>query len=256
MSIFSFLKGRSLSQHILFALIALFLLFFIWLRLLSVFTLHNKHIEVPNYIDVNIDKIDSITESNNLRYIILDSIFDRNRPKGIVVNQDPMPFSLVKKKRRIYLTINSVESEKVLFPDIYDFSLRQAISKLENIGLEIGKLEYRPDIATNKVLDFSVNGIKIKKGQELYVGTIIDLIVGQGLSKKSVLIPNLVGLNRIEANIILKSTSLNIGSEFFAENIEDSSSAIIYKQYPVGNDENMLYIGSSIDLFFKNPKEQ
>lgn len=256
MNIFSFLRGRSLSQHIIFASITLFLLFFIWLKLLSVFTLHNKHIEVPNYLDVNIENIDSITESNNLRYVILDSIFDRNRPKGIVVNQDPPPFSLVKKKRRIYLTINSLDSEKVIFPDIYDFSLRQAISKLENIGLEIGKLEYRPDIATNKVLDYSVNGIKIKSGQELYAGTIIDLIVGQGLSKKSVVVPNLLGLNRVEANIILKSTSLNMGSEFFADNIDDSAVAIIYKQYPIGNDDNMLYIGSSIDLFFKNPKEK
>ena len=45
------------------------------------------------------------------------------------------------------------------FPDIFDLTLRQAVSKLEKNGLQVGTLEYRPDIATNKVLDFKVNGI-------------------------------------------------------------------------------------------------
>ena len=90
------------------------------------------------------------------------------------------------------------------FPDVFDLTLRQAVSKLEKNGLLVGKLEYRPDIATNKVLDFKVNGISIDIGQELYHGTTIDLIVGQGLGDEKVIIPNLVGLTRVEANIILK----------------------------------------------------
>ena len=162
----------------------------------------------------------------------------------------------VKANRRIYLTINSLDSRKVNFPDIYDLSLRQAISKLEKSGIEIGELEYRADIATNKVLDFKVNGIKIKKGQELYVGTVVDLVIGRGLSSQRVIIPNLVGLTRVEANIVLKSTSLNIGLEVLRSSVKDSLNAIIYKQYPIGDDNNMLNIGSSIDLYFENPENQ
>ena len=71
-------------------------------------------------------------------------------------------------------------------------------------------MEYRANIATNKVLDYKINGIKIEIGQELYVGTVIDLVVGKGLGKESVIIPNLIGLTRMEANIIIKSLSLNI----------------------------------------------
>ena len=186
----------------------------------------------------------------------IDSIFDRNRPKGIVVNQDPEPFTDVKKRRRIYLTINSLQSRKVSFPNIYDLSLRQATRKLEKADLEVGNLEYRADIATNKVLDFKVNGIKIDQNQELYVGTVIDLVVGKGLSHQSITVPNLVGLTRVEANIILKSTSLNIGAEIFKSSVEDSSLAIIYKQYPKSDGENKINIGSLIDLYFKNPSSK
>ena len=58
----------------------------------------------------------------------------------------------------------------------------------------------------------------------------------------------------MEANIILKSTSLNIGSEIFKSSVFDSSSAVIYKQFPRGNDDNTLNIGSAIDLFFDKVK--
>ena len=170
-----------------------------------------------------------------------------------MVNQEPEPLTHVKKNRRIYLTINSLQSRKVALPDIYDLSLRQAIRKLEKNGLEIGNLEYRADIATNKVLDYKINGIKAEIGQELYIGTVVDLVVGKGLSKQSVVVPNLIGLTRVEANIILKSTSLNIGLEVFKSSVNDSTSAIIYKQFPIG-DINTLQIGSAIDLFFENVK--
>ena len=250
---FSFLKRKPLFKHIFLSSLTLLLLFFIWLKFLNFYTLHDNFIRVPNFLDLSISKIDSITEAINIRYVIIDSISDMNRPKGIVVNQDPEPYVEVKKRRRIYLTINSLQAKRVSFPNIYDLSLRQAIRKLEKLGLEIGELEYRSDIATNKVLDFKVSGIQIKEGQELYVGTVIDLVVGKGLSNQRVTIPDLIGLTRDEVNIILKSTSLNIGSEIFKSSVEDSSSAIIYKQYPESNEESKINIGSLIDLYFENP---
>ena len=59
-----------------------------------------------------------------------------------------------------------------------------------------------------------INGLKINEGQELYVGSKIDLILGEGLKDEKVLIPNLIGLTREEANIIVKSKSINIGLKF------------------------------------------
>ena len=138
-------------------------------------------------------------------------------------------------------------------PDVFDLTLRQAVSELQKNGLEAGQLEYRANIATNKVLGFKVNGIEIEVGQELYYGTAIDLVVGQGLSSEKVAIPNLIGLSRVEANIILKSTSLNIGFEYFNNEVLDSNLAIIYKQYPQAGDLEKISVGSSIDLYFDFP---
>jgi len=250
----AFLKDKSFYKHTLLALITLVLLFFGWLKYLDYYTLHNKYIKVPDFNNLPISALDSMVEANDIRYVIIDSIFDNGKEKGIVVKQDPSPLTNVKRNRKIYLIINSLQSRKVDFPDIYDLSLRQAIRKLNKKGLEVGILEYRADIATNKVLDYKINGLKIEIGQELYYGTIVDLVIGKGLSKQSVVVPNLVGLTRFEANIVLKSTSLNIGSEIFKSSVIDSSTAVIYKQFPFAENDNTLNMGSVIDLFFQKIK--
>ena len=96
-----------------------------------------------------------------------------------------------------------------------------------------------------------VNGIAVKYRQELYYGTTIDLVVGQGLSNEKVAIPNLIGLSRAEASNILESVSLNVGLESFNNQVSDSNSVIIYKQYPEAGDTKEISIGSSIDLYFQ-----
>ena len=247
------IKDKEFYKHLLLAVITLVLLFLGWLKYLDYYTMHDKYIKVPDFNNMLITQLDSVVDANNIRYEIFDTVFDISRLKGIVVNQNPEPFTDVKKNRKVYLTINSLQSRKVLFPDIYDLSLRQAIRSLKNKGLEVGELEYRVNIATNKVLDYKINGIKVPIGKELYIGTIIDLVVGKGVGAESVIVPNLIGLTRMEANIILKSISLNIGSEVFTL-LKDSTSAIIYKQFPLGNDQNTLNIGSTIDLFFNQAK--
>ena len=172
---------KNFCRHLIFALATLIFLFLIWLVYLDFYTNHNNFIKVPDFHGIHVMELDSLVDSYDLRYLIIDSIFDKSKQKGIVVDQDPFADTDVKKNRKIYLTINSLKARKVSFPDVFDLTLRQAVSQLERNGFKIGKLEYRADIATNKVLAFKVNGVLIKIGQELYHGTIIDLVVGQGL---------------------------------------------------------------------------
>ena len=248
------LKDKKLYKNVVLAGIVLILLFVAWLKYLAIYTNHDDFILVPDFYDIEISSLDSLVYSYSLRYEIMDSIFDKSKLKGVVVNQDPLPNTKVKKNRKIYLTINSLQTRKVYFPDIYDLTLRQAVRKLNKNGLEVGKLTYRSDIATNKILNYKVNGINIDIGQELFHGTTVDLVVGKGLSSEKILVPNLIGLLRSEANIILKSTSLNIGLEYFSTAVLDSNSATIYKQYPSFTDGKEISIGSTLDLYFEVSK--
>lgn len=246
--------NKILFKNAFYALLTLPLLFFLYLKFLDIYTLHNKHILVPDYSNFHISQLDSISNENNIRYIIIDSVSDLEKPKGIVLNQIPKPNTKVKKKRRIYLTITETNTSVVKFPDVYDLTLRQALRQIELTGLLVGKLEYKSDIATNKILDFNVNGISIFEGQEILKGTTVNLVVGKGLSEEYVFVPDLIGLSRVEAHIVLKTSSLNIGSEFYDENCEDSTLAVVYKQTPTFENDNELKLGSTIDLFLKKPQ--
>ena len=255
-SSFSFFKDKSILKNFVIASITLPLLFFLYLKFLDVYTLHDRYISVPDYYGFNLNQLDSISEANNLRYVIIDSISDLNQPKGIVINQEPKANSKVKKKRRIYLTVTETNTSIVNFPDVYDLTLRQALRKIEIVGLTVGKLEYKSDIATNKILDFNVNGISIVAGQEILKGTIVNLVVGRGLSDEYVVVPDLIGLNRVAAHIVLKTSSLNIGTEFYDESCADTANAVIYKQTPPCDSQNQLKLGSTIDIFFINPENK
>jgi len=251
---FKLLKDKKLYKNVFLAGVVLILLFVGWLKYLAIYTNHDDFILIPELYDIEISSLDSLVYSYGLRYEIIDSIFDKSKLKGVVVNQDPLPNTKVKQNRKIYLTINSLQTRKVYFPDIYDLTLRQAVRNLKINGLEVGKLIYRSDLATNKILNYKVNGINIEIGQELYHGTTVDLVVGKGLSNEKILVPNLIGLLKTEANIILKSTSLNIGLEYFNPAVVDSNSATIYKQYPTYTDGKEISIGSALDLYFEVSK--
>ena len=95
--IINFFKNNIYLKHTTLALITLFILFFIWLYSLDIYTLHNKKILVPNFSNLTLDDVDSIAKAHNLRYIIIDSIYDRSRERGICVNQIPKDSSFVKK---------------------------------------------------------------------------------------------------------------------------------------------------------------
>ena len=129
------IKDKSLYKNLLLALITLFLLFFAWIKYLEIYTNHNDFIKVPDLTGIDITAMDSVFENLDLRYTVIDSIFDKSRKKGVVVNQDPSSEKYVKENRKIYLTINSLKSRKVVFPDIFDLTLRQAVRKLKKSGL-------------------------------------------------------------------------------------------------------------------------
>ena len=137
-------------KTIVYSALTLFALFFIWLKSLDIYTANNRHIQVPDFSGVHVSDLDSAFKKNKLRYIIIDSIFDKNTDKGVVVDQSPEPNFEVKKNRRIYLTINSLQRQRVYFPEIYDLTLRQAVKKLNDNKLVVGDLEYKVDIARNK----------------------------------------------------------------------------------------------------------
>ena len=250
-SFFSMFKNKVLYKQIIVTFCAMFLCFFLWLKYIDIYTHHDEYIVLPDFYGVHIQDLDSVCQEFDLRYIIIDSVFNKKVAKGTILEQDPIAGTNVKENRRIYFTINALQNKIVTFPDITDLSLRQAVRKLENLGLVVGELEYKPDLAKNVVLNQKVNGIKIKGGQELFIGTAVDLIIGSGLSDKTTSIPNLLDLDLRKAQTEIKIASLNLGAVIFDKGVTDSADALVYKQNPEVNEKRKVKLGTSIDIYLQ-----
>ena len=99
-----------------------------------------------------------------------------------MLDQLPHEGTQVKGGRTVYVTINSFSQKKVEVPYVAGRSLRQAKNMLEIAGLEIDRLVYQPDMATNYVLEQRVDGRPIEAGtkRQIEMGSGGDALCGRG----------------------------------------------------------------------------
>lgn len=229
--------------------IVLIIIINFWLKS---YTNHGNYITVPDFAGLQYDEVDAYAEQRDLEDVIIDSVYDHSKVKGSVISQDPLPNSLVKKNRKIYLTVVSLSAEMVKMPDLKDFTLRQAVATLESYGLKPGRLTYVPHIAINAVLKQEYKGKEIAPGKLIEKGSKINLILGQGLKDtQRTQVPFLLGKSREEAINLLHEASLNVGAEFY-ENGATQSKAFVSKQSPSYSESGSIDLGATIDLWFKS----
>jgi beta-lactam-binding protein with PASTA domain len=180
MDFFRFLGTKKFLKHLLGILAVTVVLTWIIFFFLRIYTQHGKYIDVPDLTGKNIDQIKTGDEYSDFEFVVIDSVFDLNQPKGAILHQDPFPGSRVKENRKIYLTIVSFFPEKTSMPDLKFLTLRQAISTLESLGLKVGRISYIPTFDADAVQQQRLNGQVILPGTKLDKGTLIDLTVGMG----------------------------------------------------------------------------
>ena len=252
MSLIKFLTGKLFLKNLALAILLSFLLILSTMLWLRIFTHHGKSRPVPDFYGTTVKDANDIATENKLLIFIIDSVYRTETVPGTIVDQNPVAGEKVKKNRRILLTINAVNPEVVVMPDVVGVSIRQAKAILENTGLEVGHLSYIPDLAINNVLKQKWNGLVIQEGDTIPKGTIIDLVLGTGLSNRKTIAPNLTGLIFYKARNKILSASLNIGAVLYDESVvteEDSVRAFIWKQNPVNDEENLIRLGSPMYLW-------
>ena len=252
MNFLKFLTTRKFLRHLgLAAAISLILLLgtLLWLRL---YTHHGQAIVVPDLAGLTVSEVDDVTSSRNLRFEIVDSVFSSEMPRGTVLKQNPRASTRVKKNRKIFLTMNAVNPEMVSMPRLEGLSIRQARLALQNAGLILGDIEYRPDYAVNNVLQQLHNDSVINEGTEIRKGEVIGLVLGMGLSNETTRIPDLLGTGLETAREIIADYYLNIGAVTYdesMENAEDSALAFIWRQYPEFDEFRRLNMGMEVDIW-------
>lgn len=182
--IIEFLK-QPLIKHLLLGVASFLVLIIIISFVLRFYTRHGEAYELADFTGMTIEQIENSEEASKFEIVVIDSIFVPNKPKGSVHLQDPPAGSLVKSGRKIYVTTVAFGMPKVAMPDLSDLSLRQATNTLQNIGLVVGDVVYKPSKFHNVVYEQIYKGRLIRPGTEIEQGSKITLVVGRDPSKES-----------------------------------------------------------------------
>lgn len=213
-------------------------------------TRHGARRTVPDFSGMPLVEAAETARRNDLELHINDSLFVPAYEGGIVLDQLPEGGVAVKPGRTVYLTINSYRQKRVGIPYVAGRSLRQAKNMLETAGLEIGELIYRPDMATNYVLEeyFEGRPVTPQSRLEAEMGSGITLYVGVEGGYGATVVPQLTGAPLQAAKSRLWESGLNVGRIDFDEgiNLLNQKDARVYIQTPTA--ERASALGSRVDL--------
>ncbi len=252
MSLKNFILSKVFVKNLGFAAVIVVGIVMILLIWLNFYTRHGQARPVPDFYGLTMEQAAKLAKKSKLRYQVIDSVYTTLVPRGCVAEQNPKPGFKVKKWRNIILTINAFHPEMVAMPNLVDLPKRQAILLIESSGLEIGLLKYKPDLSIDVVIEQLYNGKKVPEGDSLQKGSVIDMVLGKGLSNQRTPVPDLMGMNLEPARNKILVSSLNLGTYIYDNTIingEDTVKAFVYKQNPEYKEDESLQLGSAIYLW-------
>ena len=213
-------------------------------------TRHGARRIVPDFSGIRLSDAEKLAARHDLELHINDSLFVPAYEGGIVLDQLPEGGVEVKPGRTVYITINSFRQKMVEVPYVAGRSLRQAKNMLEIAGLEIERLVYRPDLATNYVLAAFIGRDSITAEQriEAEMGSGLILHVGVEESQNTTAVPQVVGLSLREAKGRIWESGLNVGKILFDEgiNLLNQKEARVYLQTPAP--ETTTTLGAAVEV--------
>jgi beta-lactam-binding protein with PASTA domain len=250
--IYQYIVQRIFLRNIILAFLIVAIGTFIIMLMLKLYTRHNEELSVPDMRGLTLEEAMITATGKQLQIVVFDSVFLTDFERGTVVEHHPKAGFKVKRNRKIFLTMNAMNPERVPMPDLISLTFRQAKARLETYSLKVGEVTYEPDIGINLVLQQKISGKEIVPGDSISKGSFIDLVLGKGLSDEMTVIPELTGLKLEEAKIMAADRFLRIGGTLGDNTIvneEDKTNAWIYQQRPETGKEAMLPLGSSIDVW-------
>ena len=251
------ISSKVLLKHLGLAIVCAFAALCIIMLLLKLITRHNRELEVPSFINMTMEEARKVAAANHMRIEITDSVYINRMEPGAIYRQNPKEGSMVKKNRRILLTINAKLAKTVQMPSLVGYSLRQAQSELTANQLRVGNLIYRQDLATNNVLEQHYNGSIIAPGRNIPVESQIDLVLGLNDQDTLTYIPQLRGTPYIRLKATLTENSLNLASALFDNTVQDYSDsleAMVYRQIPEYSDSVKIKMGSAVTVYLTKDK--
>ena len=247
-----FLKASSfldvIKHMIIISVIVLLLLLGFFFLYLPSATNHGQTISVPKVTGMSLSELEGFLEERSLRYYISDSSYHSSENPYTILTQDPQPGASVKEGRKIYISYNMKNPPQINMPKLIDGSIKNAEMILKSYGLIMGDITYVPDLAQNAVLKQVVNGEEVKPGELIAKGSVVDLVVGDGLGNAEFEVPTITGMPVDEASVLLVGQGLQIGNIIYVQDSIEPEGTVV-RQRPVAGSGVTIRLGEMVDLW-------
>lgn len=252
---FKAITNRPLWVNILAGLLLAAGIFALFLASLNWLTGHGQSATVPSVTGKSYEEARSLLRKAGFDVEIQDSVYVDSVPANRVLKQIPEADEVVKSNRTIFLVIRRVVPPEVEMPNLTGYSFRNAEMVLKSMDLRVGDTTFKPDFARNAVLEQWYNGSQIKPGAKIRKGSVISLVLGDGIGNQEFPVPVITGMTYCEARATLESMGLIIGSVVAAGDVQDTCNAYIYRQVPEKFDEEKRLLrirsGQTIDVWLQ-----
>lgn len=244
----SFLRSYPWVAHLLVMIaVSLVALFFIFL-FIKIYARQGEEYEMPVVEGKTIAEAEAANDLD-LEFVVLDSIYQKGVPGGIIITQDPKGGIMVKSGRKVYVSVTSYSAEDVPMPELTGLSVRQAVSEIYNNGLTVGRLTFVDDPFKNNVKEQSCKGRTAYAGQKIARGSVIDLVVGRGEGESTNKVPFVIGKTADKARRDIVTASLNVGPEHF-NGVKNKEKAVVYRQEPDYTGVSQYPFGTQVELWY------
>ena len=251
------ITGRPLWVNMLVGLLLAIGLFAFFLLSLNWITGHGQSATVPSVAGKTYEQAKAILKKAGFDVEIQDSIYVDSVPALHVIKQIPDADEVVKSNRTVFLVIRRAVPPEVEMPNLSGYSFRNAEMVLKGMDLRVGDTTFKPDFARNAVLEQLYNGAIIKPGTKIRKGSVISLVLGDGIGNQEFPVPIITGMTFCDAKAELESMGLSIGA-IVLDGVTDTCNAFIYKQVPGRYDDEKRILrirsGQTIDLFLQSDR--
>lgn len=175
--------------------------------IMPAYTRHGNHVPVPDLRTLSLEEATRKLDEQGFRLAPLVRRYEPDQPREVILKQEPEPETLVKKGRRIYLTVNSGDIPRVVVPDLQFVSMREAKSRLASRRLLLGEVmeDTLPAPFRN-----TITRQHPASGDSVLPGSLVTIWISSGLGDTYVSVPDITGLSVRDAETLLAHSQLRL----------------------------------------------
>jgi serine/threonine-protein kinase len=206
-----------------------------------------NEVSVPGVVGLSTEQAVRTLKEAGLKSDISEQRVHNEIEEGYIISQSHVEGDKVKEGFTIKLVVSSGGIQSII-PNVKQQTLTEARVMIENDGFVVGEVTYAfNDLPENMIINQTP-----KAGIKMPQGTVVDLVVSQGLETNNLIVPSLETKTIREAESTLNSIGLKLGEVSYAVSTTIEKGQIISNS-KIGSE---VEPGTYIDIVVSNGAEE